>query len=475
MNAATPDACRLLTTPRDRGLRGAAARHRHRCCDQAATAGECFGRQPDGAGWPSGPIACTQGGSNGECTVGTVCDDGNACTRGKTFSSSCQCTGGTPLNGAPCGSGNVCQVGACTPALAAAGADRPGAGVERLAARRHDCHARRGLRRRGARHRRHHHVRGPVVSRSRRGDRDDRADPRHHLARAHRHPQPHPLRHLRRDRLVAARVVHQPQPVDERGALRRAGRRQAVPERRGQLAASTIGCELDKYGELKGLVAGTTSIVGAANPANQSLLRLAGAHDRSDAERARRRQDPGRDALPEHARGRRRLRQLQASGKTDAYVIHVAEGVDETARNEFATLGTSPRRDGCLYAPKTTIVHGTALGDPELTDDGAARDEPGLVAAVERLPLRRAAPTSRRPRTSRSRSPRASTSRSRPTGRSAAARTCSTSCASPTRSTTRCGATSSRPRCSCRWSPRTPPRRRPRRRSARSTSGRRPT
>jgi hypothetical protein len=54
-----------------------------------------------------------------------------------------------------------------------------------------------------------------------------------------------------------------------------------------------------------------------------------------------------------------------ASGATDAYVVHVAEGVDQTARNEFATLAS--RAGGCLISPKTTIVHGTALGTAEFS------------------------------------------------------------------------------------------------------------
>src|SRR5262249_26019664 len=54
-------------------------------------------------------------------------------------------------------------------------------------------------------------------------------------------------------------------------------------------------------------------------------------------------------------------------GKTDAYVIHIAEGVDQTARNELGKLGTITTSSQCRYQPKTTIVHGTALGDPELS------------------------------------------------------------------------------------------------------------
>src|SRR5262249_53967112 len=87
----------------------------------ASTApGQCFGRQPDGAAWSGAPIACTPGASNGKCVAAAPCDDGNPCTRGETYSPSCECTGGTPLNGAPSGSGRVCQVGTCTPTPAGA-------------------------------------------------------------------------------------------------------------------------------------------------------------------------------------------------------------------------------------------------------------------------------------------------------------------------------------------------------------------
>jgi imidazolonepropionase-like amidohydrolase len=34
-------------------------------------------------------------------------------------------------------------------------------------------------------------------------------------------------------------------------------------------AIDDLGCEMDKYGELKAIIAGTTSVVGAANPANK--------------------------------------------------------------------------------------------------------------------------------------------------------------------------------------------------------------
>jgi cytosine/adenosine deaminase-related metal-dependent hydrolase len=126
------------------------------------------------------------------------------------------------------------------------------------------------------------------------------------------------------------------------------------------------GCELDKYGEIKGLVAGTTSIVGAANPTNRACYgSLARTIDQSpnglptDAVQVA--------TLFPNASSADGVCTNFASGKTDAYVIHVAEGVDASALAEFASLGTVTTTDDCLYAPKTAIVHGVALGDAELT------------------------------------------------------------------------------------------------------------
>jgi cytosine/adenosine deaminase-related metal-dependent hydrolase len=126
------------------------------------------------------------------------------------------------------------------------------------------------------------------------------------------------------------------------------------------------GCEMDKYGELKGLVAGTTSIVGAANPANRACYgSLARTID----------QTPNGLASDKIQVATLFPSTTAADGvctnfsslKTDAYVIHVGEGVDQTSRNEFSTLNTVTTTDGCLYDPRTTIVHGTAFLDAELS------------------------------------------------------------------------------------------------------------
>ena len=57
-----------------------------------------------------------------------------------------------------------------------------------------------------------------------------------------------------------------------------------------------------------------------------------------------------------------------ASGATNAYAIHIAEGKNATARNEFTTLGN--RAGKCLLAKQTTIIHGNALSAAEFTTMG---------------------------------------------------------------------------------------------------------
>ena len=127
-----------------------------------------------------------------------------------------------------------------------------------------------------------------------------------------------------------------------------------------------LGCEMDKYGELKGLVAGTTSILGAANSANRACYgSLARTIDQSP-------NDLGSDKMqvatlfPSTSTADGVCSNF-ADGSTDSYVIHVGEGVDATALAEFGKLGTVSTTDGCLYDHRTTIVHGTALGAPQLT------------------------------------------------------------------------------------------------------------
>lgn len=126
-----------------------------------------------------------------------------------------------------------------------------------------------------------------------------------------------------------------------------------------------FGCEMDKYGELKGILAGTTSILGAANPTNKTCYgSLARTIDQSSNDLG---QDKIQVATLFPPSSPDAICSNIQSDKTDALVAHVGEGVDATALNEFATLGTVTNPDNCLYVPETTIVHGTAFGDAQLS------------------------------------------------------------------------------------------------------------
>lgn len=132
-----------------------------------------------------------------------------------------------------------------------------------------------------------------------------------------------------------------------------------------------VGCELNKYGELKGLISGTTSIVGAANPGNKSCY---GSLARTIDQKSN---DLDHDKvqvstlMPSQSAADAVCNKL-ASGGTDAYLIHIGEGVDATALGEWEKLRSAPTQDGCLHAAQTAIVHGTAFGAPELAEMAAA-------------------------------------------------------------------------------------------------------
>jgi hypothetical protein len=124
---------------------------------------------------------------------------------------------------------------------------------------------------------------------------------------------------------------------------------------------------MEKYAELKSLVAGTTSIVSVATPgANRACYgSLARTIDQTP-------NDLGADYIQTanlfpNTSGADGVCTNFVDNSTHAYLISIAEGTDATALKTFGTLGTVTSIDGCLYAPQTAIVHGTALGDTEFT------------------------------------------------------------------------------------------------------------
>jgi cytosine/adenosine deaminase-related metal-dependent hydrolase len=120
-----------------------------------------------------------------------------------------------------------------------------------------------------------------------------------------------------------------------------------------------LKCEMEKWGEMKGLAAGTTSIVGLPGtglPCYQSLARTIDTQFNGLAT------DKVQTAAitPSKATADGVCANY-ASGKTAAYLIHVGEGLDAAALAEFTKLGTITTTPGCLYAPQTAITHGTAF------------------------------------------------------------------------------------------------------------------
>ena len=102
--------------------------------------------------------------------------------------------------------------------------------------------------------------------------------------------------------------------------------------------AGNLKCEMEKWGELKGLAAGTTSIVGlpgTALPCYESLARTIDTQFNGLAT------DKVQTAaiLPSKTTADGVCANY-ASGKTAAYLIHIGEGLDATALAEFTKLGT---------------------------------------------------------------------------------------------------------------------------------------
>src|SRR5688572_19754372 len=140
-----------------------------------------------------------------------------------------------------------------------------------------------------------------------------------------------------------------------------------------------VACELNKYAELKALVAGTTStlLANASRSCFQSLARTI---------------DTGYNNLPEDTI-RTAIAVPDESGAmaicTDqttngiTYVVHVAEGIDTSAKNEFSRPSAPPnpslsgRAGGCLLNERTTIVHGTGLDATQFAT--MAQNNMGLV------------------------------------------------------------------------------------------------
>ncbi len=122
----------------------------------------------------------------------------------------------------------------------------------------------------------------------------------------------------------------------------------------------SLRCEMDKWGELKALIAGTTSIVGLPGTSAACFGSLSRSIDVVQNGLADDRIRTSATFPPSKATADSVCNAF-AQNTTDAFLIHVGEGTDATSLNEFATLGSVSTTPGCLYAPQTTITHGVAF------------------------------------------------------------------------------------------------------------------
>ncbi|HSQ65902.1 MAG TPA: amidohydrolase family protein [Polyangiaceae bacterium] len=129
-------------------------------------------------------------------------------------------------------------------------------------------------------------------------------------------------------------------------------------------AQGSLRCEMDKWGELKALIAGTTSVVGLPGTSSACFGSLARSVDVSQNGLG---QDKVRTSatFPPSTSTADSVCANFANGTVDAFLVHCGEGTDAKSLGEFAKLGSVSTTPNCLYAPQTTITHGVAFGATE--------------------------------------------------------------------------------------------------------------
>jgi cytosine/adenosine deaminase-related metal-dependent hydrolase len=358
----------------------------------SSNAGLCFGRRPNGGAWATASIPCSLGASNG-CGASGACDDGNACTSGESIQADCSCGGGSPVgcdDGNPCtadqcdalsgcghvnlADGSACPAGTCqSGSCVALPSPSPGndAAITTMARRDRIRLQGKVVAPAGA-------FDGEVLIENDTltcvavscADQPGAADATvvqtngvilPGLIDAHNHIL---FDIFDESDWSPAKIYtnHNQWPNDARyGAMV-----DAKQYLNGEGSTVNVGCEMLKYGELKGLIAGTTSIQGSANPANKVCYgSLARTIDQTANDLPADKMQTA-TIFPSTSAADGVCNNI-ASGATNAYVIHVGEGVDASALSEFSKLGTISTTDECLYVPQTTIIHGTAFGDHEFS------------------------------------------------------------------------------------------------------------
>jgi cytosine/adenosine deaminase-related metal-dependent hydrolase len=134
-------------------------------------------------------------------------------------------------------------------------------------------------------------------------------------------------------------------------------------------AGANVSCELAKWAETKAIIAGTTSFLLAPGA---TVRKCYGTSARTiDTNQNGLPTDNVRTSIsvPSTAAAKSACDAIKA-GTTTAYVVHIAEGVDETSRKEFDAL--EGRENGCFISKETAITHGTGLTAVEFGKMAAA-------------------------------------------------------------------------------------------------------
>jgi 5-methylthioadenosine/S-adenosylhomocysteine deaminase len=150
----------------------------------------------------------------------------------------------------------------------------------------------------------------------------------------------------------------------------------------GVLIDRGLGCDMERFAEIKAMLGGATSVVGSFSPTD------ADPH-RNDCDRGLARnldyfsglysQDMNAEPVDyevfpfEIASAKAQsIRDSLSSGKLKALLIHVAEGDDASAAREYRMLKASG-----FLRPGVSIIHGVALGKPQFGE--MAANSVGLI------------------------------------------------------------------------------------------------
>jgi 5-methylthioadenosine/S-adenosylhomocysteine deaminase len=122
----------------------------------------------------------------------------------------------------------------------------------------------------------------------------------------------------------------------------------------------TYTCEMVKWGELRSLYAGTTTLQGAPNRVCVTRTLVRNIEYGADFEGVDRHRPNTLGIATVNAMDAADLRADMDSGALTAYILHLGEGINESSRREFDLM---LQRN--LLAGPMVIIHGTALGRPE--------------------------------------------------------------------------------------------------------------